>query len=60
MCCVQCRVRLTFRRVACGLCAVQSETDFVSLCTAHNPHAALRFATSPNLYNDLILPSVLT
>ena len=32
-----------------------------SLCTAHNTHAALRHAaTSPNLYNDVILPSVLT
>ena len=31
----------------------------VSLCTAHNPHAALRHAaTSPNLYNDVILTSV--
>ena len=33
----------------------------VSLCTAHNTHAALRHAaTSPNLYNDVILPSILT
>ena len=33
----------------------------VSLCTAHNTHAALRHAaTSPNLYNDVILPIVLT
>jgi len=30
-------------------------------CTLHNTHAALRHAaTSPNLYNDIILPSVLT
>ena len=32
-----------------------------SLCTAHNTHATLRHAaTSPNLCNDVILPSVLT
>jgi len=30
-------------------------------CTAHNTHAALRHAaTSPNVYNYVILPSVLT
>jgi hypothetical protein len=30
-------------------------------CTAHNTYAALRHAaTSPNLYNDVILPNVLT
>jgi len=30
-------------------------------CTVHNTHAALRHAaTSPNIYNDVILPSVLT
>jgi hypothetical protein len=35
-----------------GMCVV---------CTAHNTHAAVRHAaTSPNLYNDVILPSVLT
>jgi hypothetical protein len=40
------------RRAACVLCAVH--------CT-QNSHAALRHAaTSPNLYNDVILPSVLT
>ena len=33
----------------------------VRLCTAHNTRAALRHAaTSPNIYNDVILPSVLT
>jgi len=36
------------RRAACVLCAVQSET--VSLCTAHNTHAARHAATSPNIY----------
>jgi len=47
------------RRAACVLCVVQSET--VSLCTTHNTLAALRLAaTSPNIYNDVILPSVLT
>ena len=30
-------------------------------CPAHNTHAALRHAaTIPNLFNDVILPSVLT
>ena len=29
------------------------------VCTAHNTHAALRHAaTSPNIYNDVILPTV--
>jgi len=38
---------------ACVFCAVQ--------CTAQNTHAALRHATtSPNIYNEVILPSVLT
>ena len=33
----------------------------VSLCTAHNTHATLQHAaTSPNIYNDVILSSVLT
>jgi len=56
----------------CVLCAVQSETltlhctqhtrhSTLSLCTAHNTHAALRHAaTSSNIYNDVILPGVLT
>ena len=42
-------------------CCVQCRMRRVSLCTAHNTHAALRHAaTSLILYNDVILPSVLT
>jgi len=42
-------------------CTQHTCRSTVSLCTAHNTHAALRHAvTSPNLYNDVILPSVLT
>ena len=28
-------------------------------CAAHNTHAALQHVTSPSLYSDVILPSVL-
>ena len=43
-------------------CFSYSESSSGQLhCTAHNTHAALRHAaTSPNTYNDVILPSVLT
>ena len=42
------------------VCCVQSETESVSLCTA-NTHAALQHTgTLPSLYNDVILPSILT
>jgi len=35
--------------------------DVVAAYTSHNTHAALKHAaTSSNLYNDVILPSVLT
>jgi len=56
--CVLCAVQS--ETAACVLCAVQSESR-VSLCTAHKAHASLQHAaTSPNLYNDVFLPSVLT
>ena len=43
---------LTKVRYVCGMCV---------MCSAHNTHAALRHAaTSPNIFNDVILPSVLT
>ena len=42
-------------------CTQHTCRSTVSLCTAHNTPAALRqAATSPNLYNDVILPNVLT
>jgi len=42
-------------------CTQHTCRSTVSLCPAHNTHATLRHAaTSPNLYNDVILPSVLT
>ena len=43
-------------------CTVHFEIYVVhSRCTVHYTHAALRHAaTSPTLYNDVILPSVLT
>ena len=42
-------------------CTQHTCRSAVSLCTAHNTHAALRHAaTSSNLYNDVIVPSVLT
>jgi len=43
------------------VCCVQCRVRLHSLCTAHNTHTALRHATtSPNLYNNVILPSILT
>jgi len=42
-------------------CTQHTCRSTVSLCTAHNTHAALRHAASShNTYNDVILPSVLT
>jgi len=42
-------------------CTQHTCRSTVSFCTAHNTHAALRLAaTSPNLYNDIILPNFLT
>ena len=52
VCCVQCNVRVIPED--CFVCS--AETD----CTAHNTHAPLRHAaTLPNLYKDVILPSIL-
>jgi len=42
------------------VCCVQRRVR-VSVCAAHNTHAALRHAaTSPSIYNDVILPNILT
>jgi len=48
-------------RSTVSLCTQHTCRSTVSFCTAHNTHAALRLAaTSPNLYNDIILPNFLT
>ena len=53
-----CAVQGETERQRCVLCAVQGETERDrNVCCVQ---CGVIAATSPNLYNDLILPSVLT
>jgi len=54
--------RVVERHVCVVYCSARNtHAASLTLHTTRNTHAALRHAaTSPNIYNDVILPSVLT